>query len=73
MRWNPDRSERIQQSIGYAIVNLTGANGYPPTLSELTTNLSMKRSTVRRHLLLMRDAGVVTWNEGQFRTLKVVG
>ena len=47
-------------------------NGYPPTWDELALLLGKSKSTVQRELELMRARGLVTWKDGQARTLSIV-
>jgi SOS-response transcriptional repressor LexA len=47
-------------------------NGYAPTWDELAELIGKSKSTVQRNLELMRAKGLVTWKDGQARTLSIV-
>lgn len=63
-----DRQEELLRLIR----NYTRINGYPPTLIELAQRLGTQHSAVQRRLKLLREAGRVTWVDGQARTIRVV-
>ncbi len=49
------------------------ANGYAPGVRELADLMGFKStSVVRHHLVQMKAAGLVTWENGKSRTLRVV-
>lgn len=47
-------------------------HGYPPTVKEIADGLSLRWViTVVRALRRLRDKGLVTWEAGQVRTVRV--
>lgn len=65
-------SERRRQIIN-AIVGLTEAEGYAPTIRELALEVGVSSpDTIAYHLAKLRDDGRVTWADGKSRTLRVV-
>lgn len=85
MRWNvieaqpKDKRGRValaprQRDVLHAIKRLTKQLGYPPTIRELVDDLGLaSTNAVKIHLDPMRRKGWVTWVDGKFRTLRVVG
>lgn len=58
------------------IDELTRTHGFPPTISELSeargkAQLGSSHKTTRQALRTMRAKGLVSWNDGQARTLRV--
>lgn len=63
-----------QKDVINHIINLTEENGYPPTLAELAAALGLKnRMTVHQHVAALKKKGLVHWEPGLNRSLKVVG
>jgi repressor LexA len=63
-----------QKDVINHIINLTKENGYPPTLAELAAALGLKnRMTVHQHVAALKKKGLVHWEPGLNRSLKVVG
>lgn len=63
-----------QRDVINHIINLTEENGYPPTLAELAAALGLKnRMTVHQHVAALKKKGLVHWEPGLNRSLKVVG
>jgi len=63
-----------QRDVINQIINLTEENGYPPTLAELAAALGLKnRMTVHQHVAALKKKGLVHWEPGLNRSLKVVG
>lgn len=63
----------LQLRVVNAIVELTGTRGYPPTLSEVARLLDCQKTDVYQKLLRLRRDGVVEWEDGKCRTLRVIG
>ncbi|CAN5384079.1 transcriptional repressor LexA [soil metagenome] len=63
-----------QRDVINHIINLTEENGYPPTLAELAAALGLKnRMTVHQHVAALKKKGLVHWEPGLNRSLRVVG
>ncbi len=63
-----------QKDVINQIISLTEENGYPPTLAELAAALGLKnRMTVHQHVAALKKKGLVHWEPGLNRSLKVVG
>lgn len=63
-----------QRDVVNHIINLTEEHGYPPTLAELAAALGLKnRMTVHQHVAALKKKGLVHWEPGLNRSLKVVG
>jgi repressor LexA len=62
-----------QKRVLQAILDFTKENKYPPTVRELCRKLGLSSpSTVHGFLERLKINGLVTWEEGCIRTLKVV-
>lgn len=62
-----------QKRVIQAILDFTKENKYPPTVRELCNALGLSSpSTIHSHLERLKVHGLVTWEEGCLRTLKVV-
>lgn len=56
------------------ITSLTEQQGYPPTLAELAQALGLKnRMTVHQHVAALKKKGLVQWEPGLNRSLRVIG
>lgn len=56
-----------------AVQNLTDELGYPPTFREVGKRVGLSSpDTVYRRLLALRGRGLVVWEDGKPRTLRVV-
>jgi repressor LexA len=63
-----------QKDVLRYIVELTDEHGYPPTLAELAKALGLRnRMTVHQHVAALKKKGLVHWEPGLNRSLKVVG
>jgi len=63
-----------QRDVLTNIVQLTEEHGYPPTLAELAKALGLRnRMTVHQHVAALKRKGLVHWEPGLNRSLKVVG
>jgi len=62
-----------QRDVVTLIVKLTDEHGYPPTLAELATALGLKnRMTVHQHVAALKKKGIVQWEPGLNRSLRVL-
>lgn len=62
-----------QNNIIEAIKDITLAKGYPPTFRELGEEVGLKSSsTVMGYLVRLKAKGVVDWEEGKTRTLRIM-
>lgn len=61
-----------QRQVVEAIRAFIVEHGYPPSQMELVALLEVNLSTVQGYLTRLRDAGVVAWEPGQFRTLHLL-
>ncbi len=62
-----------QQDVINAILQLTNEHGYPPTLAELAAALGLKnRMTVHQHVAALKRKGLVNWESGLNRSLRVL-
>lgn len=63
-----------QKDVVNQIICLTEEHGYPPTLAELALALGLRnRMTVHQHVAALKKKGLVHWEPGLNRSLKVVG
>lgn len=63
-----------QKDVLEHIIALTEEHGYPPTLAELAKALGLRnRMTVHQHVAALKKKGLVHWEPGLNRSLKVVG
>ncbi|HEY9778458.1 MAG TPA: transcriptional repressor LexA [Planktothrix sp.] len=63
-----------QKDVLRYIIELTEEHGYPPTLAELAKALGLRnRMTVHQHVAALKKKGLVHWEPGLNRSLKVVG
>lgn len=62
-----------QKEVLGLIVRLTEDKGYPPTLAELAKALGLRnRMTVHQHVVALKKKGMVHWEPGLNRSLRVV-
>lgn len=62
-----------QQDVIKLIVRLTDERGYPPTLAELAKEMGLKnRMTVHQHVAALKKKGLVHWEPGLNRSLRVL-
>jgi len=62
-----------QKDVLRLIVELTEENNYPPTLAELAKALGLKnRMTVHQHVVALKKKGLVQWEPGLNRSLRVL-
>ncbi len=56
------------------ITSLTEQQGYPPTLAELAQAMGLRnRMTVHQHVAALKKKGLVQWEPGLNRSLRVIG
>ncbi len=62
-----------QQEIYDFIVDFTDLHGYPPSVREIASAVNLKSpSTVYFHMQKLREAGLITSEEGKPRAMKVI-
>lgn len=62
-----------QKEVLCLIDQLSKEHGYPPTLAELARALGLKnRMTVHQHVAALKKKGLVTWEPGLNRSLRIV-
>ncbi|MBP6747901.1 hypothetical protein KA344_21915, partial [bacterium] len=62
-----------QQDVLNLIVKLSDEHGYPPTLAELANAMGLKnRMTVHQHVAALKKKGLVHWEPGLNRSLRVL-
>lgn len=62
-----------QKDVLNLIVKMSDEHGYPPTLAELATALGLKnRMTVHQHVAALKKKGLVHWEPGLNRSLRVL-
>lgn len=62
-----------QKEVVRLIVELTEEHGYPPTLAELAKSMGLRnRMTVHQHVAALKKKGIVKWEPGLNRSLRVV-
>lgn len=62
-----------QKEVLSLIASFTEGQGYPPTLADLATSLGLKnRMTVHQHVAALRKKGLVHWEPGLNRSLRVL-
>lgn len=62
-----------QREVLSLIVRLTEEHGYPPTLAELAKAMGLRnRMTVHQHVVALKKKGMVRWEPGLNRSLRVV-
>jgi repressor LexA len=62
-----------QKDVLLAIARLSSENGYPPTLAELAGALGLKnRMTVHQHVAALKKKGLVHWEPGLNRSLRIL-
>jgi repressor LexA len=63
-----------QREVLRFIVELTEQRGFPPTLSDLAKAMGLKnRMTVHQHVTALKNKGMVHWEPGLNRSLRVIG
>lgn len=63
-----------QRDVIRLIAGLTDERGYPPTLAELAQAMGLKnRMTVHQHVAALKKKGLVHWEPGLNRSLRVIG
>jgi SOS-response transcriptional repressor LexA len=67
------RLTRAQLNVFDAIVTNIRRRNHAPSIEEICLVSGHKsKSTVHRHLKILKDTGYIEWEEGRTRTLKVV-
>lgn len=62
-----------QREVVRLIVELTDEHGYPPTLAELAKSMGLRnRMTVHQHVAALKKKGIVKWEPGLNRSLRLV-
>lgn len=62
-----------QKEVVRLIVSMTEQHGYPPTLAELAKTMGLRnRMTVHQHVAALKKKGIVKWEPGLNRSLRVV-
>src|SRR6516225_9010143 len=62
-----------QREVLTLIVQLTEEHGYPPTLAELAKAMGLRnRMTVHQHVVALKKKGMVRWEPGLNRSLRVI-
>ena len=62
-----------QREVVRLIVELTDERGYPPTLAELAKSMGLRnRMTVHQHVAALKKKGIVKWEPGLNRSLRLV-
>lgn len=62
-----------QREVVRLIIQLTEDHGYPPTLAELAKSMGLKnRMTVHQHVAALKKKGIVKWEPGLNRSLRVI-
>lgn len=62
-----------QMAVVAAIAEWLAARGYPPTVRELSRTMGISTNDVFQKLVRLRRDGVVDWDDGKCRTLRIVG
>ncbi len=63
-----------QKDVLELIIKLAEEHGYPPTLAELARALGLRnRMTVHQHVAALKKKGLVHWEPGLNRSLRVIG
>lgn len=62
-----------QKAVLAAIARWVGRRGYPPTVRELAETMELHTNDVFQKLVRLRRDGVVDWDDGKCRTLRIVG
>ena len=61
-----------QKEVVRLIIELTEEHGYPPTLAELAKSMGLRnRMTVHQHVAALKKKGIVKWEPGLNRSLRV--
>jgi SOS-response transcriptional repressor LexA len=67
------RITKAQLKVLEAINTFINRKKYSPSLQDICNTIGLKsRSTVYEHLINLKKAGYIDWEEGQPRTLKVI-
>lgn len=62
-----------QKEVVRLIAELTEEHGYPPTLAELAKSMGLRnRMTVHQHVAALKKKGIVRWEPGLNRSLRLV-
>lgn len=62
-----------QMAVLSSIAKWVNSRGYPPTFRELAKSMDINVSDVFQKLVRLRRDGVVEWEDGKCRTLRIVG
>jgi SOS-response transcriptional repressor LexA len=61
-----------QRAVLDALSRLSAAKGYAPTVREIADDLAVNVNDVMQKLWRLRRDGVVDWEDGRCRTLRIV-
>lgn len=61
-----------QQDVLEWIAGYIDTHGYSPTVREIASHYGWTTNGVMCHLRPMRKKGVITWQDGQARTMRIV-
>lgn len=63
-----------QKEVLRLIQELTNERGFPPTLADLAKAMGLRnRMTVHQHVVALKNKGMVSWEPGLNRSLRVIG
>lgn len=62
-----------QMAVLKAVAKWIASHGYPPTFREVARSMDIHTSDVFQKLVRLRRDGVVDWEDGKCRTLRIVG
>ena len=60
-----------QRAVLTAIVELTAARGYPPSIREIADHLGVNVNDVHQKLVRLQRDGLVEWDPGVCRSLRM--
>ena len=61
----------VKQAFGLGVIRTLIGRGYPPTLSEIASNLGIKRHTAMQLLAILERKGYLLRNPGVVRSLRL--
>lgn len=61
-----------QEETAETIYKLTQKFNYPPTLDEIAASMGITKGTLQYHMTALRKKGVIAWNQGAARSVRVV-
>ena len=48
------------------------SQGFAPSIQEIAENVEVTKTAVRHHLDVLREEGWVSWQDGKYRSLKLL-